>query len=270
MAQKTINFQGQTISYRIEGQGQPVMLVHGFAEDGTVWENQIAALKDQFQLIIPDLPGSEQSETVENTSQWSMEYFAECLQAIIQEEKLEAVTMIGHSMGGYLTLAFAEKYPDQLKAFGLFHSSAAPDSQEKIATRRRGIEFINENGPKKFLEQSIPNLFSETTKKQDPAMVEKILQRFTNFPAQSLVGYYEAMILRPDRTQVLKNYSRPILFIIGKFDTAVPMEQSLPQSHLPGLSYVHILQHSGHMGMWEESELSNTYLNRFLLQVDRT
>jgi pimeloyl-ACP methyl ester carboxylesterase len=94
--------------------------------------------------------------------------------------------------------------------------------------------------------------------------VEKILARFTNFSAASLVSYYEAMILRPDRTNVLKNYSRPVQFIMGKFDNAIPLEQGLQQCHLPGLSYIHILDHSGHMGMWEEPALSNGFLESFL------
>jgi pimeloyl-ACP methyl ester carboxylesterase len=268
--EKNIQFQGQSIYYRIEGSGQPVMLVHGFSEDGTVWENQVAALNNQYQLIIPDLPGSGQSSNInpESTKSWSMEYFAECLLAILQEENIEKLTMIGHSMGGYITLAFAEKYPEKLQAFSLFHSSAFADSEEKIATRRKGIKFIRENGPQKFLEQSIPNLFSEETKKQRPELVQKILSRFTNFSAESLVSYYEAMILRPDRTSVLKNFSHPVQFIMGKFDSAVPLEQGLQQCHLPGLSYIHILDHSGHMGMWEESDLSNGFLQSFMSNVN--
>lgn len=263
-AEKTVQFQGQSIYYRTEGAGRPVMLVHGFAEDGTVWENQIPFLKEHCKLIIPDLPGSGQSVAAD-TGNWSMEYFADCLQVIVQEEKMQQFIMVGHSMGGYITLAFAEKYPDQLAAFSLFHSSAFADSEEKVATRRKGIKFIGDNGAKKFLEQSIPNLFSEETKKQHPGMVSNFLTRFTNFSAGSLVGYYEAMILRPDRTYVLKNFSRPVQFIMGKYDTAVPLEQGLQQCHLPGFSYIHILEHSGHMGMWEEPDLSNELLKSFLL-----
>lgn len=254
----------QPVFYRIEGKGQPVMLVHGFAEDGTVWENQVEYLRSTFQLIIPDLPGSGRSAAT-GKEEWTMEYFADCLSAILEKENIADVVMIGHSMGGYITLAFAHKYPARLKAFGLFHSTAFPDSEEKKATRRRGIEFIQQNGPVKFLEQSIPNLFSEDFKKQHPATVKKIMARYTNFTGQSLVNYYEAMMLRPDRTHVLKSFPRPILFILGKYDTAVPFDQGLQQCYMPGLSYIHILEHSGHMGMWEEPALSNSFIEEFLL-----
>lgn len=261
--ESSIVLNGVPVYYRIEGNGQPVVLVHGFSEDGTVWDNQIAALKDKFQFIIPDLPGSGKSPI--NDAQWSMEYFADCIRQIIDQEKFETVSIIGHSMGGYITLAFADAWPNRLQSFGLFHSTAFADSEEKKTARRRGIEFIQQNGPAKFLEQSIPNLFSEETKKQHPKLVRKILARYTNFIGQSLVNYYQAMIVRPDRTHVLKNFPRPILFILGKHDTAVPYEQGLQQCYMPGLSYIHTLEHSGHMGMWEEPVPSNDYIDAFLL-----
>jgi pimeloyl-ACP methyl ester carboxylesterase len=263
MVENNILLDGQPVYYRIEGKGQPVVLVHGFSEDGTVWENQIAALKDKFQFIIPDLPGSGKSPI--NDASWSMEYFAECIREILDKENISTVSMIGHSMGGYIALAFAEAWPDRLQSLGLFHSSAYADSEEKKTVRRRGIEFIHQNGAAKFLEQSIPNLFSEETKKHQSELVRKILARYTNFIDRSLVNYYQAMMVRPDRTHVLKSFPRPVLFILGKHDTAVPYEQGLQQSYMPGLSYIHTLEHSGHMGMWEEPVLSNDYIDAFLM-----
>jgi pimeloyl-ACP methyl ester carboxylesterase len=263
-----ILLNGQPVYYRIVGKGQPVVLVHGFAEDGTVWENQIEYLKDKYQLIIPDMPGSGQSSPRDHTqgdASWSMEYFAECIRAILDQENISRVSMIGHSMGGYITLAFADAWPERLRSFGLFHSTAFADSEEKKTTRRRGIEFIQQNGAAKFLEQSVPNLFSSVTKKQQPELVYKILARFTNFDDQSLVNYYQAMMVRPDRTHVLKNFSGPVLFIMGKHDTAVPYEQGLQQCYLPGLSYIHTLEQSAHMGMWEEPKLSNIFVEAFLM-----
>lgn len=279
IVEKTIQINGQPVFYRIVGEGQPVVLLHGYAEDGTVWENQAAYLQNKFQLIIPDLPGSGKStfdfaQNVQGQSALGpfdyaqgMEYFAECIKSVLDNENLSQVTMIGHSMGGYITLAFADKYPNRLRSFGLFHSTAYPDSEEKKAARRRGIEFIQQNGPVKFLEQSIPNLFCEEFRKKDPKTVQKILARYTNFTSQSLVNYYEAMMLRPDRTHVLKSFPGPVLFILGKYDTAVPLEQGLQQCYMPGLSYIHVLEHSAHMGMWEEPSFSNPFIEDFLVRV---
>lgn len=259
--QRTLMVNDHTISYRVLGQGSPVMLVHGFGEDGRVWEKQEPALQQNFRLIIPDLPGSGKSEA---TDDLSMEAMARVLKLILDKEEADSCIMVGHSMGGYITLAFAELFPKQLKAFGLFHSTAYADNEEKKTARRRGIEFILEQGPEKFLEQSTRNLFSEEFRKKNPAEVQDFIDRFTNFPAQSLVSYYEAMMQRPDRTKVLKDFSGPVMFIIGQFDSAILPEQVLEQVHLPRLAYIQLLMHSGHMGMIEEAAASTGFLEKFL------
>ena len=193
-----------------------------------------------------------------------MESFAKAIESIMVNENLKSSVIIGHSMGGYITLAFAEKYPGLLLAFGLFHSSAFADNEEKKTTRLRGIEFIKEHGPEKFLEQATPKLFSEVFKDENPEIIPEVIQSFTNFQDSALVHYYEAMMQRPDRTHVLKNFSGPILFIMGEHDTAIPLADGLQQCHLPHLSYIHLLRKSGHMGMIEETERSREILLKFL------
>lgn len=261
---KEIQITGKKIFYRVTGEGNPVMLVHGFGEDGTVWKNQFEFLKDKFRIIIPDLPGSGKSELIENSS---IEDMAEVLHQIIHEEDIDHCVMIGHSMGGYITLAFAEMYWNHLSAFGLFHSSAYADSKEKITTRQKGIEFINEQGAFAFLKTATPNLFSPLTKAENPGLIDKQINSLDNFSPAALVSYYEAMINRPDRTAILLQTTVPVLFIIGKYDNAVPPEDSLQQCHLPEKSYIHMLNRSGHMGMLEEPQQSNQILEKFLLDI---
>ena len=261
---KEIQITGKKIFYRVTGEGNPVMLVHGFGEDGTVWNNQVEFLKDKFRIIIPDLPGSGKSELIENSS---IEDMAEVLHQIIHEEDIDHCVMIGHSMGGYITLAFAEMYWNHLTAFGLFHSSAYADSKEKITTRQKGIEFINEHGAFAFLKTATPNLFSPLTKAENPGLIDKQINSLDNFSPAALVSYYEAMISRPDRTAILLQATVPVLFIIGKYDNAVPPEDSLQQCHLPEKSYIHMLNRSGHMGMLEEPQQSNQILEKFLLDI---
>lgn len=261
---KEIQITGKKIFYRVTGEGNPVMLVHGFGEDGTVWKNQLEFLKDKFRIIIPDLPGSGKSELIENSS---IEDMAEVLHQIIHEEDIDHCVMIGHSMGGYITLAFAEMYWNHLTAFGLFHSSAYADSKEKITTRQKGIEFINEHGAFAFLKTATPNLFSPLTKAENPGLIDKQINSLDNFSPAALVSYYEAMISRPDRTAILLQATVPVLFIIGKYDNAVPPEDSLQQCHLPEKSYIHMLNRSGHMGMLEEPQQSNQILEKFLLDI---
>jgi pimeloyl-ACP methyl ester carboxylesterase len=264
-------FGGKKIFFRAEGAGNPVVLLHGFGEDGRIWDNQVKTLRERYRVFVPDLPGSGKSEMLDEPA--SMENFAEAMQAVIldeiQKEGNTTFSLIGHSMGGYITLAFAEKYPESLNAFGLFHSSAYSDNEEKIQTRKKGIEFIRKNGSEAFLKTSIPNLFSEKSKLDQPQLPEQLLSVSKNITPDALIGYYEAMIRRPDRTEVLKNFTRPVLFIAGVHDSAVPLPAVLEQCHLPAISTVNFLQNSGHMGMWEEPELSNDYLLSFLRFVDQ-
>jgi pimeloyl-ACP methyl ester carboxylesterase len=161
-------------------------------------------------------------------------------------------------------LAYAEKYGPTLSGFGLFHSSAFADSDEKKTIRKKGIEFIQKNGAAAFIKSSTPNLFSPLTHEKNPPLIEKQIEATGNFSADALVVYYQAMMRRPDRTFILKNAVVPVLFVIGKFDNAVPLADSLKQSHLPERSYIKILEKSGHMGMLEQPEESNQILENFL------
>ncbi|MEO7984244.1 MAG: alpha/beta hydrolase [Bacteroidota bacterium] len=258
---KQLLYQNKKINYRIAGKGKPVILIHGFGEEATVWNNQIEFLKEKFQLIIPDLPGSGQSDMI---ADMSMEGMAETIHAIIHEENIESCPVIGHSMGGYVVLALMESYWNHVSAFGLFHSSAFADSDEKKVTRRKGIEFIKEHGAFEFLKTATPNLFSSFTKDENPGLIDQQVASLDKFTPAALIAYYEAMMQRPDRTDILRNTSVPVLFLMGKYDVAVPMEDGLKQCHLPGKSYIHILRRSGHMGMLEEVENSNQILENFL------
>ena len=261
---KTFTYQNHTISYRIDGKGKPVFLLHGFGEDGEVWKKQVEFLKDRFQLIVPDLPGSGMSETI---GDMSIEGLAEVIHAIIHEENIDSCTVIGHSMGGYITLALVEKYWNHLNGFGLFHSSAYADTEEKKASRQKGIEFIKGHSAFDFLKTMIPNLYSPVTKDEKAGLIDEHLAGSHNFSGDALVLYYEAMIRRSDRTSLLRKATVPVLFVMGKYDTAVPVEDSLQQCHLPEKSYIHMLHQSAHMGMREEAEKSNTLLEEFLVDL---
>lgn len=264
--EKQLIISGKKIFYRITGNGKTVLLVHGFGETSEVWNAQVEYLKNEFQLIVPDLPGSGRSEIIEDMS---MEGMAEVMKVILNTESSqvspsEGCSMIGHSMGGYITLAFAEKYPRMLNSFGLFHSTAYTDSEEKKAIRQKGIAFIREHGAFEFLKTTTPSLFSPVTKDEKPELIDEFIRGLNNFSPDSLVLYYQSMIKRPDRTAVLKESSVPVLFIMGESDNAVPLQDALKQCHLPERAHITILHRSGHMGMLEETEKSNRLLEEFL------
>jgi pimeloyl-ACP methyl ester carboxylesterase len=263
--QKRLLFKDELLEYDVRGNGLPVMLVHGFTEDRRIWDPLLTGMEDKYNWILPDLPGSGQS--VFNGSLSQLNNFSEALKAIVDQEKIRDLVLIGHSMGGYISLAFAEKYPEKIRALGLFHSSSYADSAEKKESREKNIRFIQKNGAALFVEQVIPGLFSDSFKAEHPEEIRKLIDRYANFSQDSLVLYLEAMKQRPVTTGVLKSITKPVLFIMGEEDKAVPIKDALEQCHLPRISYIHILTHTAHMGMIENTSLCNSYLDRFLEEI---
>jgi len=266
MQLKTFTYQSSKIFYRTIGAGKPVVLLHGFAEDGDVWINQIEFLQQHCYLIIPDLPGSGQSELINDMS---IEGMSEMIKALLDFElgfPLQGAegVLIGHSMGGYISLALAQKYPEMISSLALVHSSAFADSEEKKANRLKSIEFVKKNGAFEFLKAVITDLFSEAWAADNQEIIDTQIEKSKDFSDEAIVAYYQAMINRPDRTSVLKNFGKPILFIIGRHDKAVPFEQSMQQCYMPGQSHIHILRNTAHMGMFEETDKLNKAILQFI------
>ena len=135
-----------SLYYRVEGDSNKknVILIHRFGEDGMIWDDFALQLSSEYRLIIPDLLGSGRSTGI--LDDLSIESMAEHIRKIIEKETVDECIMIGHSMGGYITLAFAEKYPQYLSGFGLFHSTAYADSEEKKQTIKKNMDFIRKHG----------------------------------------------------------------------------------------------------------------------------
>lgn len=256
-------FQKKKIKYRTAGNGPTVFLIHGFGENGDVFNSQVNFLKNDYRLIVPDLPGSGKSECLDSNP--SLSDFADLIFQIAKLEcEEEKFSVFGHSMGGYTTMAFAEKYMEKLVAFGLLHSSSYADTDEKKESRRKSINFIQTNGGNSFLKTITPDLFSDESKKQHPEYVAHLMALTEGMADETLIQYYHAMINRPDRSFVLQHSTVPVLFMIGKYDKVVPLETALKQSHLPSVSSINILEKSAHMGMWEEGEKFNHKFKEFL------
>lgn len=264
MEEKQLLYKNANLYYKIAGKGNPVVLLHGFAEDSSIWDGIAVNLSAQYRLLIPDIAGSGKSTLLAGNN-IGMEDYAECIFSILTKENIKECVMIGHSMGGYITLAFAQKYPQMLKAIGLFHSSAFADDEAKIENRNKAIEFIRQNGSHAFLKTSIPGLFADAIKSNPD--IDHLIEKGKVFLPDAFIQYYKAMIARPDRTEVFRTYPLPVLFVLGMHDKAVPFEQGLQQSYLPFLSHIKILRHSAHMGMLEEKEKAFRILADFLHSV---
>jgi len=258
-----------SLSYRIIGKGQPVFLVHGYGEDSRIWKHQIETLSSICQIIILDLPGSGQSVvTPKGFAEWlpelSMEDLAECIHEIVHVEDLSPAILLGHSMGGYISLAFARHYPNHLKALGLVHSTAFADTAEKKSVRLKSIEFIRDNGGHALFKTTMVNLFGEAFRNAAPEIVQELVEATKAFDSRVLMAYTKAMMQRQDQSNLLRHLPGSVLFVAGPEDIAAPFTDIEQQATIPNKSYLKVMEGVGHMGMLEAPSEMNRHLSGFI------
>lgn len=270
MATYFFEFDNRQMGYQKTGTGPAVILLHGFGEDHSIFNSTVIALEKNYTVYTPDLPGTGISIIPSNAFplHFSIEYLADSVAALIEQEKIESCVLLGHSMGGYTTMAFAKKYPSLLKAFGLLHSTALPDTPLKIENRLRGISIIEKMGAACFLETTVANLFGGHTKETNQDIVADFINTLPHFSNEALIAYYHAMMARPNLTDVLASTNVPVLFVLGDQDIAVALEDTLPQTKMPNTAYLYVLENCGHMGMLEYPSIFNNAVLDFLDKVN--
>lgn len=257
----TTTFKGYKVKYEDFGKGPVVILLHGFGEAYWIWEDIAKALSKKYRVIVPDLPGFGESELP--NQKFELDYMANMLKQVLNVEGIEECTIIGHSMGGYVALSFADKYPEWVKGLGLVHSTAAADSKERQRERKKTIDFIKRYGTISFMDEFIPDLFTKPFQKENKQFMNSLKEKFKSCRAASLLFSYEAMMKREDHTVLLARLRVPILFVIGKEDTVTKHDDVIEQTHIPETSSVHVLENVAHMGMIEAPEKTEAIIIEF-------
>jgi pimeloyl-ACP methyl ester carboxylesterase len=245
---KFIVFRGNKIFYQATGNGPAIVLLHGFLESHAIWKNYVRKLSTSYKVITVDLPGHGFSDIL--SAPHSMEQMADAVRHVLKDLDTGKCLMIGHSMGGYVSLAFAEKYPGKVQGIVLFHSQAGADSPEALANRERMIGIVRQNH-QNFIKNFIPGLFAPENVKKFPAEIASLKEIALKTPKEGILAALEAMRNRPDRQHLLARCKVPVLFIAGKNDSRIPMEVIIPQATLPEHSELLLLDHVGHMGFIE-------------------
>jgi pimeloyl-ACP methyl ester carboxylesterase len=258
MSGKT-KYKGEDIYYQSHGKGPALVLLHGFMENQGMWDKMAGKLKEHFRVITVDLPGHGKSGSV--SSIHTMDMMAIAVNKVLRELDVKHCVMIGHSMGGYVTLAYARKYPGKLKGIGLFHSHASDDNPEQKVNRNRMIEIV-EQDKLGFIRNFFPDLFSPSNVEKYRDEIEDFIDDAKKMDKNGITAALEGMKLRLNSVDVL-TYSRyPVLFIIGKQDSRIPAQKILDQAILPSYSEVHVLDYVGHMGFIEaRKETTNAILH---------
>lgn len=261
MAIKTTIFKKGTISFSDTGKGRVVVLLHGFLGSQRIWEQAIANLSKSYRVIAIDLPGHGESDCFGYVH--SMELIAKSVKSVMDGLRLKKYVIIGHSMGGYAGLAFADLFPDNLKGLCLFHSSAYADSEDKKRDRTRSIKVVKANH-RIFTTEVIKNLFANKNikyLKTEIAFAQKIASHVTK---RSIIASLEGMKDRSNRDVVLGMVQYPVMMVIGEHDNVLPKEQLLEQAVLIQNKHLLYLEQDGHMGFLESPKQTHKALRKFL------
>ncbi len=245
---KKNNFKNKAIFYKDDGKGNPLVLIHGFLESMLMWDDFARELSKEFRVIRIDLPGYGQSELVEEVH--TMKLFADSVKAVLDHLSVKNCVMVGHSMGGYVTLEFVKNYPEMVKGFGLFHSHASADTMEAKENRRRTINIIKLNRTG-FIKQFIPDLFAEDNVVKYSNEIDLLINDSLKISSGSIIASLEGMKQRDGKIDLLLKTKKPVLFIAGKEDTRIPVQKIMAQAILPHHSEILIMGNVGHMGYIE-------------------
>jgi pimeloyl-ACP methyl ester carboxylesterase len=253
----------KAIVYTDKGVGPVVVLVHGFCESKELWNHFADQLSHSFRVVSLDLPGFGDSELA--TTNISMEWFADEIQTLMSLLHIQTFTFVGHSLGGYVGLAYAEKYSQYLNGLCLFHSTAYADSDERKENRNKTIAFIQKYGADLFTQSFIEPLFllKNRAALRDEIAGLKILAKKSS--EQGIIATTAAMRDRPDRTNVLRASQIPVLLIGGKNDATIPIDKLEEQTLLSKNIIFAAIDDCGHVGMYEQKEKTFEVLNDFLI-----
>lgn len=258
------NYGIDQLAYFDEGKGkQTILLIHGFGEDNTIWKNQIAFLSTYYRIIAPNLPGVYCKPLAIHHSQApNIRIYVEVLHELMHHLDIEQYFIVGHSMGGYIGLSFADNYVNHIQGLLLLHSTTYEDNEAKKTSRMKVAEFIQEWGVSKYLETATPNLFGDAFKKSNPAAIQNVIDSGTDISQEAMIQYVFAMRNRKALTHLLQQNTIPVWMIAGDSDLAVPIQDSLEQIKLLPSPNSLVLKEVGHMGMLEATDLVNQFIHQ--------
>lgn len=255
---KTILYKNTKISYSDSGIGNTIVLLHGFLENKKMWSEYSNLLSEKNRVVAIDLLGHGESDCLGYIHK--MEDNAGAVNEVLEHLNIEKASIVGHSMGGYVGLAFAELYPEKIQKLVLLNSTSKEDSAEKKLNRTRAIKAVKQNYVN-FVSLAIANLFSENNRIRLAEEIEKVKTEALKTPLQGIIASQEGMKIRKDREELLRKNLFPILLILGKKDPVLNYEESLSQIEHTTAELVSF--EDGHMSQIENKEALKVVLLDF-------
>jgi 3-oxoadipate enol-lactonase len=255
--------RGTQLYYLDQGAGQPVLLVHGFPLDHSMWAEQLPALSANYRLIIPDLRGFGRSEVTEGTV--TMEQYADDLAALLDELAIrDPLVFCGLSMGGYIAWQFWKRHAARLRSLILCDTRAAADTSDAARGRLETAEKVLTQGPQVVVDAMLGKVFAEETIRSQPAIVDRIRQVMQSTSPAGIAAALRGMAKRPDMTNELSSIQVPALVVCGEHDAITKLAEMREISQaLPRARFVEVPR-AGHMSPLEQPQIVNSAVLDFL------
>jgi pimeloyl-ACP methyl ester carboxylesterase len=260
----SIKIQKKNINYTDEGKGKTIVLLHGFTESLKIWTSFATQLSKKYRVITIDLPGHGKSDCFDSVH--TMELMADLVCTVLKNLKVGKCLMVGHSMGGYVALSFAAKYPRMLRGFSLFHSHCFADTAAEQENRSRTISIVKQD-KFSYVAQFIPSLFPVSVHKKFSKQIEQLIQRASKMEKEGVVAALEGMKVRKDQSDLLKTTTLPVLFILGQKDSRAPQARLWEMIAMPLVSDTFLMRECGHMGYIEAAEETLEAIDGFARKV---
>lgn len=249
------------IHYTDRGKGEALILIHGYLETSAVWDDFAGRLAERFRVIAVDLPGHGKSDLSDETL--TMEYMAGSIKDLIGHLGLKKVFMTGHSLGGYVTLAFLDLWPELLKGYCLFHSHPFENTPENITKRESEISMVQAGNKDLIYPGNIARLFANDNLGKFHSERIRSEKSASEIPGETIIAVLKGMILRPSRVHVMEEGRVPCLWILGTRDNYIDFEKVRSGIKLPPNAELAVLENSGHIGFIEEEDRSLKILSDF-------
>lgn len=252
------------LGYDDVGSGQPLLFVHAFPLNRTMWAPQVSALVDRSRCIAVDLRGFGESSVA---PPYSMEQYADDLAHLLDQLRVEKVTLVGCSMGGYVMFAFWRRHRDRVRAMVLADTRAGADSEDALSRRRQSIGLARAGGSVAVANSMIASIVGKTAREKQPDTYDAVHRMIAQAPVEGIIGALEAMMVRPDSTPLLARIDVPTLVIVGEEDVPTPVKEARAMhERIPG-SRLEVIAQAGHLANLERPAAFNHVLTEFLVSL---
>lgn len=253
------------IFYSDSGTGSVIVLLHGYLESSRIWNGFATELEDNFRVITIDLPGCGQSDVYGEIH--SMEFMATAVKELADSLSVGKFFLAGHSLGGYVALAFLELFPEELTGYCLFHSTPFADTQETINKRNREVKIVRMGKKNLMYPENVTRMFAASNLEKFSEALNRSKEIASEIPAEGIIAVLNGMIGRPSRLSQMENGRVPCLWILGSMDNYIQCETVRAMVKLPHNAEVLILDKSGHMGFIEEEKNSVKAITEFVGRI---